>query len=401
METMAPGWKKRTVLFLISQCVTLFGSMIVQMAVIWYVTLTTTSGVWVAAFTVCSYLPQFLISFVGGVWADRFSRKRLIILADGLIASVTLVMVCLMPLITRDSLLLTALLVMSALRSLGAGVQTPAVGAMIPALVPEKRLMRYNGINATLQSVVQFAAPAAAGALLAMGSLRQALLLDVATAAVGISLVCCVRVAGHAPQAEGGSMLGDIMAGVRYAFSDRGLGRVLGVYGLFIFLSVPAGFMSGLLISRVYGDTYWYLTVAELTGCAGMAAGGLLMGLLGGMRSRTGLLALGLGAAGVMTIGLGVSPFFLMYLAMMFVYSMAITAVQTASTTLIQETADPAMQGRVFGLMGAMYSGFLPLGMLAFGPLADALPLQGLMIATGIPLLALALLSARGKAWQR
>ncbi|MGN1019458.1 MAG: MFS transporter [Aristaeellaceae bacterium] len=400
MDTMAPGWKKQTVLFLISQCVTLFGSMIVQMAVIWYVTLTTASGVWVAAFTVCSYLPQFLISFVGGVWADRFSRRRLIILADGLIAGVTLVMVCLMPLVSRDSALLTALLIMSALRSLGAGVQTPAVGAMIPALVPEKHLMRFNGINATLQSVVQFAAPAAAGAILAMGSLRATLLLDVLTAAVGISLLCCVRVAESAPRSEGGSMLGDITAGVRYAFSDRGIGRLLSVYGLFIFLSVPAGFMSGLLISRTYGDTYWYLTAAELTGCAGMAAGGMLMGLPGGMRSRTGLLALGLGVAGAMTIGLGVSPFFLMYLALMFVYSMAITAVQTASTTLIQETADPAMQGRVFGLMGAMYSGFLPLGMLAFGPLADVIPLQALMIATGMPLLALALFAARRKTWR-
>ena len=39
-------------------------------------------------FSVCSYLPQFLISFIGGVWADRYNRKRLIILSDGLIAAV-------------------------------------------------------------------------------------------------------------------------------------------------------------------------------------------------------------------------------------------------------------------------------------------------------------------------
>ncbi len=56
-------WERRIVLFLISQSITLFGSTLVQMAIIWYVTIGTSSGVWVAAFTVCSYLPQFFISF--------------------------------------------------------------------------------------------------------------------------------------------------------------------------------------------------------------------------------------------------------------------------------------------------------------------------------------------------
>ena len=59
-------------IFLASQAVTLFGSTLVQMAIVWYVTLNTGEGAWIAAFTVASYLPQFLISFLGGVWADRF-----------------------------------------------------------------------------------------------------------------------------------------------------------------------------------------------------------------------------------------------------------------------------------------------------------------------------------------
>lgn len=44
------------------------------------------------------------------------------------------------------------------------------------------------------------------------------------------------------------------------------------------------------------------------------------------------------------------------------------------------------MQGRVFGLMGAMYSGFLPVGMAVFGPLADKLPLQWIIVGSGIAL---------------
>ena len=132
------------------------------MAIVWYVTLQTNSGAWVAAFSVCSYLPQFFVSFIGGVWADRYNRKYLIIGADALIAAVTLAMLLIMPYITAEPMLLTALLLMSIIRSAGAGVQNPAVNAVIPQLVPEEHLMRYNGINATMQSVVQFGAPVAA-----------------------------------------------------------------------------------------------------------------------------------------------------------------------------------------------------------------------------------------------
>ena len=91
-------WKKKIILFLVSQSITLFGSQIVQMAIVWYVTLSTSSGAWVAVFSICSYLPQFLISFVGGVWADRYSRKMLIICADAGIAMITLGMFFLCPL---------------------------------------------------------------------------------------------------------------------------------------------------------------------------------------------------------------------------------------------------------------------------------------------------------------
>ena len=43
------SWKKRAILFLISQCITLFGSTLVQMALVWYATMQTSSGAWVAS----------------------------------------------------------------------------------------------------------------------------------------------------------------------------------------------------------------------------------------------------------------------------------------------------------------------------------------------------------------
>lgn len=391
MHTTQDKWKSRAILFLTSQSITLFGSTLVQMAIVWYVTLITSSGVWVAAFSVCSYLPEFLISFFGGVWADRYHRKKLIIGADFVIAMVTLSMMLLMPYIA-DQLFLWALLLMSVLRSLGAGVQTPAVNAVIPQLVPADQLMRFNGINATMQSVVRFAAPAAAGVVLTISTLRSTLSIDVLTAALGIGLLSCVLIPYERKQTEETSILADLKAGISYAFSESLIGRLLIIYGLFVFMCVPAGFLAGLLVSRVYGDTYGYLAVVELVGFAGMTLGGLLMSTWGGFKSRKATLLLGLTIFGIMAILMGLSTNFIFYLVLMALYGVALTMVQTATTTLLQEKTETSMQGRVFGLLGSMYSGCMPIGMAIFGPLADLIPLQWIMIASGVMLIVIAVI---------
>lgn len=233
--------------------------------------------------------------------------------------------------ITTEPILLTGLLLMSVIRSLGAGIQTPAVNAVIPRLVPEDQLMRYNGINATMQSVVQFAAPAAAGAILTVSTLRSTLMIDIMTAVLGIGLLACVPLPKHGTAQEAVSLCSDIKLGVRYAFSHPLVGKLLVIYGLFIFLCVPAGFLAQLLVSRVYGDTYWYLTAVELVGFAGMIVGGILMSTWGGFKRRGKTLFCGLAAFGALAIGMAV-----------------------------------------------------------FGPLADVLPLQWIMIGSGAALISMA-----------
>ena len=99
----------------------------------------------------------------------------------------------------------------------------------------------------------------------------------------------------------------------------------------------------------------------------------------------------GLGAFGVLAIGMGLSKHFFLYLVLMVIHGVALTMVQTVTITLIQDKADVSMQGRVFGLLGSMYSGFLPVGMVVFGPMADAIPLSWIMIGSGIALIVLSI----------
>lgn len=71
----------------------------------------------------------------------------------------------------------------------------------------------------------------------------------------------------------------------------------------------------------------------------------------------------------------------------MALYGIAMTIVQTSVTTIIQDQAERAVHGRIFGLMSTLYAGALPLGMAIFGPLADVVPIQVLVVLSGIALL--------------
>ena len=93
--------------------------------------------------------------------------------------------------------------------------------------------MRYNGVNATMQSLVQFAAPAAAGALLTVSTLRSALMIDIVTAVIGVGLLSLLLIPRQEIPGEQASIFADMKIGVKYAFSDKLLGKLLVAFSFF------------------------------------------------------------------------------------------------------------------------------------------------------------------------
>jgi len=123
------------------------------------------------------------------------------------------------------------------------------------------------------------------------------------------------------------------------------------------------------------------------------AIGGAALQLVGGLLIVTAIYFGYLdGLRNPISIGLGAVNNFIVYLGIMLLLGVCLTAAQTSVTTLIQERADVSMHGRVFGLMGTMYSGFLLIGMSVFGPLADVVSLPLMMILSGALLAIIALL---------
>lgn len=378
------NWKRNIVLFLGSQTISLFGSALVQYAIMWYITLNTQSGVMMTISIVCGFVPTFFLSPFAGVWADRYNRKMLIILADALIAVSTLILAILF-LMGYEALWL--LFVMSAIRAIGTGIQTPAVGAILPQLVPEDKLTKVNGTNGSIQAVIMLIAPMVSAALLTMASMEVIFFIDVITAAIAIFIfITALPVPTHAKALEKQttSYFSDMKQGLVYIQNHGFLKKFFLYSACFLFLAAPVAFLTPLQVTRSFGDDVWRLTAIEITFSIGMMLGGIVMASWGGFKNKIHSMTLAALIMGAGTFALGMIPVFWIYLVFMGIVGIAMPIYNTPSTVLLQEKVEGDYLGRVFGVLGMISTSMMPLGMLVFGPVADFVKIEWLLIGTGV-----------------
>jgi DHA3 family macrolide efflux protein-like MFS transporter len=390
-------WKRNVALFLGGQGISLFGSMLVQYAIGWHITLRTGSGSMMTVFILTGILPMFFISPFAGVWADRFNRKYLIVIADGVIALVTLI-IALCFAAGYDGIWL--LLICAAIRALGQGVQAPAVGAFLPQITPAVHLTKVNGINGSIQSLTMLGAPLLSGALLSFAAIDRVFFIDVATAAVGITvLLVFVRApAALAAKTETGegaakgiNYFHDLREGVRYIRRHGFIMRLI-VFSTVFFIAVsPTAFLTPLQVARQFGADIWRLTAVEIAFSAGMMAGGLLIGLWGGFKNRVYSMALACALFGIEAIALGLLGHFYLYLAVMAVMGVTMPLYNTPSTVMLQTLIEPEYMGRVFSVFSMISSLMMPAGMLLWGPLSDRVSINSLLVITGAAMCLLAI----------
>ena len=377
-----PGWKKKVAVFLVGQTITTFGSLLVQYALLWHLTLTTKSGVVLALAAVFGFLPQAVVSIFAGVWADRVNRKVMIILSDSTIALATLVLAFFM-LSGVDDLWLVFLVM--AVRSVGAGIQMPAISALIPQIVPTDKLMRVNGINSSVQSSLLIIGPVAAAGIYSTFSLAAILFVDVVTAVIGLSLLATIAVPtlSRAASNDKPSYVTDLREGMKYIFSHDLVRWVMVIYSIVFLLVVAPSNLSPLMLVRTFGDDVWLLTILELSFGIGMVAGGALMAIFGAKVDRLGMMVGTSILFGVLAVVMGFTTNLILFYTLFFLIGLAVPAFSTSSMTLLQETVEPERQGRVFGFVGIVMAVAMPIGMAVLGPLADIVSVEILLIATG------------------
>ncbi len=393
-------WKRQVSIFLVGQTITTFGSYLVQYAIMWHLTLTTKSGLVLALAAIFGFLPQAIVSIFAGVWADRVNRKMMIIVSDSAIAIATLGLALLM-LSGVDDLWLIYLVM--AVRSVGAGVQMPAISALLPQIVPNEKLMQINGINSSIQSSLGLLAPIAAAAVYANMSIVAIFFIDFVTAVIGLSLLALVSVPtlARALDADKPSYFTDLKDGISYIFSHELVRWVMAIFGIVFLLIVAPSNLSPLMLVRTFGSEVWMLTVLELSFGIGMVAGGALMAILAAKLNRIWAIIGTSIIFGLLAIAMGFTTNLILFFSLFFFIGLAVPAFSTSAMTLLQETVEPERQGRVFGFVGIVMSVAMPLGMAALGPLADVVSVELLLIVTGAATVVIALIAITVPAGKR
>ncbi len=397
---MKISWKKNTAIFLCCQAISILGSSLVQFAITAYIAMQTKSGLLYALGVLCAILPTFFLSPFAGVWADRFNRKHLIMIADGCIAACTLI-VAVVFLLGFESIWI--LFVALIIRALGSAVQSPCVGALLPDIVPEEHLGRVNGINSSMQSLFALASPMLGAMLLPLVPLGVIFFIDIITAGVAIVILLTAFVLPKkerkAPSSA--SYLFDLKQVARYIRANKYLTQFFVISIIFFIMMAPAAFLNKIQVARNYAggsNDYWGLSAIEVAFSLGMVIGGIGISLWGGLRNRVHTIMLSTACLGVCSLAFGFKMPFALYVTFMLIFGMALPMLNTAATTMIQERVDPQYMGRIFSVVTMLNTSMMSLGMIIFGPLADLMAVEIIMLFAGIVVLLATFFISRLKA---
>ncbi|MDR0849654.1 MAG: MFS transporter [Propionibacteriaceae bacterium] len=373
-------WRRPAFILLSSQTIAAFGTALTQFAITWYLTLETESGVIMALSIVFGMLPQAVLSVVGGVLADRISKRLLIVASQGIIVLATVGLALAMSTGYGAHWLIFLAL---AIRSIGAGLRTPPVSAVVPQLVPLGQLVRINGTYQTAQSVVSILSPVAAAAALAGTSITTVLFIDVAVSVIAITLVLITPLPDRPVEEHKTKWQTSLAEGVRYTRGNRFVRWIFTMGVIVILLGAAPAYLVPLRIARAFSGEVWMLGGSQIAVSLGTIAVGSLAAIMGRRLKLTVLVVAAPAMFGVASIILGITQNIWVLFCAMFLAGAALTIATGMSGTLLQERVEISYLGRVFGLFGLVLFA-MPLGLVIFGPLADLMQVEILFVCSGI-----------------
>ncbi|PWH11992.1 MAG: MFS transporter [Anaerolineae bacterium] len=387
-EEFQSNWKPKFFVIFAGQALSLFGSGLVQFALVWYLTQQTGSATILATATLVAMLPQiFLGPFVGAL-VDRWNRRLMMIAADGAIALATLVLA---GLFWAGWVQVWHIYVILLIRSLGGTFHWPAMSASTALMVPKEHLARVAGMQQTLHGLVSMVAPPTGAVLLGLMTTQGVLAIDVVTAVFAILPLVWIAIPQpvRLQEEQGGqrtSYWQDLKEGFTYVAAWPGLLGILVMAVLINFLLTPTSSLMPLLVTKHFGLGALELGLTDTLWGVGMIAGGALLGVWGGFRRRIVTTLLGIIGIGIGIVMTGLAPANLFWLALV---GMAVAGLMGPIANgplhaILQATVRPEMQGRVMSLINSAAIAMTPLSLAVAGPVSDAVGIRTWYVFGGV-----------------
>ena len=382
-----PKWQIPFFTIWTGQALSLVGSTVTQFALIWYLTKTTGSATVLATASLIALLPGiFLGPFIGAL-IDRWNRRVVMIVADGVIA---LAILWLAYLFWIDALQVWHIYVIMFIRAVGGGFHLPAMQASTSLMVPKEHLTRVAGINQLLGGVMNIVGAPLGALLMDLLPMHGVMLVDVVTAALAIGPLFFAHIPqpkrADAGEAQKQSLWADMGDGLRYIRSWSGLTVLIGFAMMFKMALTPAISLIPLLVYKHFGGDAAQLGLTEAILGVGIIVGALLLSIWGGFKRQIITVLAAVIVFSLSFIVLGVTPaeMFGLALVSMFVAGLVLPMIDGPIMAILQGTVAPEMQGRVLTMMNSLLNVTGPISLVFAGPVSDRLGLQVWYVAAGV-----------------
>lgn len=378
----ASPWRLRFWLIFGGQALSLCGSSLTQFVLMWWIADTTGSIAALSSAGLAALLPHALCSPLGGVLADRTSRRVLMLAADTVSA---LCMMVLIVLFVTDRVELWHVYGMMAVRGAMQAIQEPAAVASLVMLVPRTFLPRVGGFQQTLQSLTQVVAAPLGAVVMSVMPVGWALSVDVATALLGVAPLLFFRVPQtRIPAEQRTGVLGEFADGLRAVTRSRGLTHLFLVIAAGLLVVMPSLTLVPLLVKEHFAGGPGKVALMEGVSGLGMIAGGMIVAALAPRRQVPWVLW-GM-VFSCLTLGLtGATPATLFGVAVFWwgISGLAYSLSAAPCMVLLQLSVPNHLLGRVQSLFNMTLSLAAPVGLAVAALLGDSVAARTVFVTAG------------------
>jgi MFS family permease len=381
----------------LAQTASVIGDCIVIVALALFVIELTGSATDLGLVFAAASLPLVAFLLIGGVWADRLPRHRVMVVTD--LVRFTLHGV-LAALIFAGVVQIWELIVIEALFGTAEAFFRPAANGLLPQTVPEEEIQQANGLSSLSNNIGEFAGPALATALVLGLGAGWAFALDAATFLASAALLTRVRPRRRAlaePADSARSERVSVWAEVREGFAEvrsrSWVWATLAAFCAALFTGLAPWFVLGPIVARAqYGQIGVYGYVSAVLGIGTIAGSLLGIGWRPRYPMRAAMLAILLWPIAAVLYAAGFT--LLLVLPAMLIGGAGIALFDVWWLTALAERIPPDKLSRVSSYDWMVSLALLPLGYVLAGPLANALgavdvllggsALAGLALALGL-----------------
>lgn len=365
------------------QAISIFATVAASFAAIWYITESTSSAVWLSLASMAALLPVALLSPFGGVAADRYNRKHLVILADGSAGFFSLVLALV---VMSGHLSVPLMLLLLAVRTGGQAFHGPAMTALMPHLVPKRHLMRINSMDQSITSLSTIVGPALGILLYTYVGLHGVMLLDAVCAAIACLCLATVKVkANTSTSNDHDSVFAELKEGATFIYKDKGLRSLMLLIMFTMLLFMPVASLDPLMVYEHFKGDGFQASLVEAVFGIGLLLGSAVILAWGGGSKHVPLiivsgivLGLALAACGFLQ-----SDQFPLFAVLVGIAAAAIGCYNAPIMPILQNKAPDEKFGRVMGIFLAGSSLAAPIGLSFSGFIAEAIGITTWFIVCG------------------